>query len=129
MWVGCFTSNIFSFITPEVYNTEDSNLLYWKEELLGKPVMSKSCFVRCGKTTYKASVCSAYTTGNHAKQTVFSYYVSRAVATSFPHTKLDTTLVCLSLRLVYQTNQRETTQFQLWEAIFFLTSRIKNALN
>ena len=77
----------------------------------------------------KASVCSAYTTGNHAKQTVFSYCVSRAVVTSFPHTKLDTTLVCLSLRLVYQ---RETTcilQFQLWEAIFFLTSRIKNALN
>ena len=50
MWAGFFTSNFLSFITPEVYNTEDSNLLYWKEELLGKPVISKSCFVRCGKT-------------------------------------------------------------------------------
>ena len=77
----------------------------------------------------KASVCSAYTTGNHAKQTVFSYRVSRAVVTSFPHTKSDTTLVCLSLRLVYQ---RETVcflQFQLREAIFFPTSRNKNAFN
>ena len=56
MWVECFTSNILSFITPEVYNTEDSN---WKEELLGKPVMSKSCFVRFGKTTRRVLVSQA----------------------------------------------------------------------
>ena len=39
-----------NFITPEEYNTEDSNSLNWIEELLGKPVMSKSFFVICRKT-------------------------------------------------------------------------------
>ena len=32
------------------------------------------------------------------------YHVSRTVVTSFPHTKLDTTLVYLSLKLVYQSS-------------------------
>ena len=55
----------------------------------------------------------------------FSYRVSRAVVTSFLHTKLDTTQVCLSLRLVYQRKTICFLQFRLWEAIFS-TSRNKN---
>ena len=115
---GIFHKQLFQ-LTPKVYNTEVSN---WKEGLLGNPVMSKIMLHYMRKDS-KVSVCSAYIT---SKQTVFSYHVSRAVVTSFPQTKLDTTLVCLSLRLVYQ---RGFLQFQLWEAIFFPTSRNKNALN
>ena len=43
----------------------------------------------------KASVCSAYTTGNHEKQIAFPYPIGRAVVTSFAHTKLNTSLLIL----------------------------------
>ena len=57
----------------------------------------------------KVSVCSAYTTGNYTKQTVFPYHVSRAVVTSFPHTNL-----------AYQRETASFLQVQLWEAILFI---------
>ena len=57
----------------------------------------------------KASVYSAYTTGNCTKQTVFPYPVIRAVVTSFSHTNL-----------VYQRETASFLQVQLWEAIFFI---------
>ena len=46
-----------------VYITEDSNLLYWKEELLRKPINVK-IILRYMREDSKASVCRAYTIGN-----------------------------------------------------------------
>ena len=39
LWAGHSQATFVSFITLKVYTIEDSNLLYWKEELLIKPLM------------------------------------------------------------------------------------------
>ena len=50
LWVGCSQATFVSFITLKVYTIEDSNLLYWKEELLIKPLMKKLFFTTYRKT-------------------------------------------------------------------------------
>lgn len=106
MWVECFTSNFLSFITPKVYNTEDSNLFYWTKELFMKANDVK-IMLRMMRKDNKASV----------------------AVQSFPHTNLENTLVCSFLRLVYQSKTTCFFTISIMGDYFFPRSRSKNALN
>ena len=65
--------------------------------------MSKSCFVRCRKTARRLYAVHTQLATMQSKR-----FFHILLVESFPHTKPDTTLVCLSLRLVYR---RETACF------------------